>query len=127
MSELFLTIPLVFAQNAAGGAGAAPSASLLQFLPYIAIFGLYFWFIMIRPQQKQEKARLAMIAGVKKNDKVLTTAGIYGTVVSVDSEQDRIMIRIDDDKGIRVAFSKGSIIRVLDSAQAKEKEKAEAV
>ena len=79
---------------------------------------------MIRPQQKQEKARLAMIAGVKKNDKVLTTAGIYGTVVSVDTEQDRILIRIDDDKGVRAAFSRGSILKVLDASPVKEKEKA---
>ena len=56
-----------------------------------------------------------MIDALKKNDKVLTTAGIYGTVVSVDAEHDRVVLRVDDDRGVKVAFTKASIVRVLDA------------
>ncbi len=63
---------------------------------------------MIRPQQQQEKKRREMIDALKKNDKVLTSAGIYGTVVSVDNEDDRVVVRVDDDRGVKIAFSKAS-------------------
>src|SRR5437762_2527004 len=102
MPGLFAEIPLLFAQNApAGGGGGDAMMGLKTFLPYVIIIGLWFYLILIRPQQKQEKQRRAMIEALKKNDKVLTAAGIYGTVVSVDTDQDRVVVRIDDDKGIR--------------------------
>jgi preprotein translocase subunit YajC len=66
-----------------------------------------------------------MLTALKRNDRVLTGAGIYGTVVSVDENADRVVLRIDDDRGVKVAFSKASIVRVLDAdkgAGAKEKE-----
>ena len=68
-----------------------------------------------------------MIDALKKNDKVLTSAGIYGTVVSVDEEDDRVVVRVDDDRGVKVAFSKASIVRVLDGSADKSKEKADGV
>ena len=61
--------------------------------------------MIIRPQQQQEQKRKAMIDALKKNDKVLTTAGIYGTVVSVDANQDRVVLRVDDERGSRSTFS----------------------
>jgi len=114
---MFDALPLVFAQNAppAGGAGAGTSPGLVTFLPYVAIIGLWFYLLLIRPQQKQEKQRREMINALKKNDKVLTSAGIYGTVVSVDEKDDRVTVRIDDDRGVKVAFTKASITRVLDT------------
>jgi len=62
-----------------------------------------------------------MISALKKNDKVLTSAGIYGSVVSVDDKEDRVVLRIDDDRGVKVAFSKASIVRVLGAPDEKEK------
>ncbi len=119
-------LPLLFAQNAApaGGAGAGTSQGLVTFLPYVAIIGLWFYLLLIRPQQKQEKQRREMINALKKNDKVLTSAGIYGTVVSVDEKEDRVLVRIDDDRGVRVAFSKSSIVRIFDGATEKSRDKA---
>lgn len=62
-----------------------------------------------------------MINAIKKNDKVLTLAGIYGTVVSVDGDQDRVVLRVDDN--VKIAFSKTAILKVIDVAPDKEKEK----
>jgi len=129
MPGLFDAFPLLFAQNAPGGnAGAGGAAGgtpgLVTFLPYVVIIGLWFYLLLIRPQQKQEKQRRAMLDALQKNDKVLTSAGIYGTVVSVDADLDRVVVRIDDDRGVKVAFSKASIVRILDGSIAKEKEKA---
>ncbi len=49
-------------------------------LPIMAIFAIAVWFLIIRPQQKQEKARKAMIEALKKGDKVVTTGGLHGTI-----------------------------------------------
>src|SRR4051794_5185970 len=74
MPGLFAAFPALFAQDAPG-AGAAPSwwLTLAPFLPLVAIY----YFIIIRPQQDQEKKRRQMLDALKKNDKVLTAAGIY--------------------------------------------------
>lgn len=128
MLGLFDALPFLIAQEAGAAAGAGAGlpnsgTALLSFLPYVLIIGAWFYFLLIRPQQKQEKQRKQMINGLKKNDKVLTGAGIYGTVLSVDGADDRVILRIDDDKGIKVAFSKASIVRVLEAVSEKDKPK----
>src|SRR3954462_11103431 len=113
---MFDALPLVFAQNAppAGGAGAGTSPGLVTFLPYVLIIGLWFYLLLIRPQEKQEKQRRLVMDALKKNDKILTSAGIYGTVVSVDTDTDRVVVRVDDDRGVKLTFSRASIARVFD-------------
>ncbi|KAB7648380.1 preprotein translocase subunit YajC [Polymorphobacter fuscus] len=71
-----------YAQAAAGPAGGA-TASLIAFVPYIAIFAI-FYLLMIRPQQQRAKAHRAMIEAVKKGDTVVTGGGIIGKVTRVD-------------------------------------------
>ena len=74
------------------------------------------------PQQQQEKKRRAMIDGLKKNDKVLTTGGIYGTVISVDAENDKVVLRVDDERGVKLAFTRASVARVIESSSEKPAE-----
>lgn len=93
------------------------ASTLFMLMPVIVLF----YFMMIRPQQQQERKRKQMVDALKRNDRVLTAAGIYGTVISVDTDADRVVLRVDDDKGVKIPFSKASIVRVLESA---EKEKA---
>lgn len=61
---------------------AAPVNPLINMIPIAAIF-VIFYFFLIRPQQKQQKEREAMLEAVKKGDRILTTGGLYGTVVGV--------------------------------------------
>ena len=108
----------LFAQNApaapaAGGGGGELGSSPLSLGLYALVFILWFYFLLIRPQQRQEKARKALISAIKKNDKILTSAGIYGTVVSIDTATDRVVVRVDDDKGIKMVFTKASVVQVL--------------
>jgi preprotein translocase subunit YajC len=111
MSGLFSQLPLLFAQEGASS----------TWLPYIYLLPIpfLFYFMIIRPQQQQERKRRAMIDALKKNDKVLTTGGIYGTVVSVDTGQDRVIVRVDDEKGVKLAFTKSSVARVLEATSDK--------
>jgi preprotein translocase subunit YajC len=116
MPHLSAAIPLLFAE-AANPNPNGPTTSPLTYLPYLAMLGLWGYFLLFRPQQQQEKRRREMIAALKKNDKVLTSAGIYGTVVSIDSDADKVVLRVDDDRGVKVAFSKSAVVRVIDAAE----------
>ena len=122
MPCLFESLPVLFAQNAPA-AGGGNQTALLQFLPFVAIIGIYFYFLLLRPQQKEQKQRRLMMEALSKNDRVITSSGIYGTVVSVEEGSDRIVLRVDDDKGTRITFSRVSIARVLDGTADKVKEK----
>ncbi len=98
-------------QAPAGGPPAAPASNpLLTFLPLILMF-VVFWFLLIRPQKKQQKERDLMIANLKKNDHVLTHAGIYGIVKQIN-DQDFVLC-IDENKDVRVKVSRTSIAAVV--------------
>lgn len=119
MLGLLAAIPALFADDVAPAAGAAGGYSQLLYLLPVPII---FYFIILRPQQEQDRKRKQLLDGLKKNDKVLTSAGIYGTVVSVDSEHDKILLRVDDEKNVRFTFSRASIVRVVDVSQEKASE-----
>ena len=128
MPGLLHRIPLLLAEGAAAprGGGGDIWSTVLMFAPAIVLFYL----LLARPAQQAERKRRDMINALKKNDRVLTQAGIYGTVVSVQPDGERVVLRVDDDRGVKIEFSKASIARVIDVAAEKEKEKdraAEAV
>ncbi len=81
-----------------GGSGA-----LMQFLPLILIF-VIFYFLLIRPQQRKMREHRAMIAGLRRGDKVLTSGGLIGTVNKVVSDTE-ILLEIAENVRIRVARS----------------------
>src|SRR5207302_2061833 len=76
---MFLNSLLVFAENTPDP-GASTSNPLSMLFPFLLIIPL-FYFLMIRPARRQEKERQSLIGNTKKNDKVLTSSGIFGTVV----------------------------------------------
>ncbi|GIW70528.1 MAG: hypothetical protein KatS3mg102_0070 [Planctomycetota bacterium] len=91
------------------GAGQAPPL-WVQLLPWVAIFVL-FYFLLIRPHSKQQRERQAMLARIKKNDRVLTTGGIYGTVTSV--RDDEVTLKVDEATGVRMRFARSAIAAIL--------------
>lgn len=112
MSDVLACL-FVWAQaNPAGGEpaeGASPMVLLFYIVPFFALY----YFLFIRPQRRQDKLRQDMLNAMKRNDRVLTSGGIYGTVMSIDPEHDRVVVRVDDDKGVRLTFSRASIVRVM--------------
>ena len=100
------------------GAPSSPFGSLGSILPFVLMIPL-FWFLLIRPQQKQQKERRALLEALKKNDQVLTIGGVYGTVMAVSDDQ--VTLKIDDTKDVRIRIARGSIQGVVKS---KEKEEA---
>ena len=73
-------------------------------LMYVLIFFI-FYFLLIRPQKKQQDEHKKMVAGLKKNDEVITSGGIHGTVTNV--KEHTIILKIDDN--VKVEVQKNSI------------------
>jgi preprotein translocase subunit YajC len=92
-----------------------PGEGLYQMLlPVGLLFLMYFFFF--RPMRRQDQERKALLQGLKKNDEVLTTSGIYGTVVAISDDKDEITVRVADN--VRLRMLKGSIARNLTNEEA---------
>lgn len=85
----------------------APSP-LLNLMPVILIF-VIFYFLLIRPQKKSQAEHKKMVANLKKNDEVVTSGGIHGTIVNV--KDTTVMLRVDDNVKIEVQKSSISTIK----------------
>ncbi len=89
------------------GAASATGSMLSTVVMFGAVF-LIFYFMIIRPQNKKQKAMQKMISAVKKGDKVVTIGGIHGTVHSVKDKT--VVIKVDDSS--RIEFSKSALASV---------------
>ncbi|HLC42953.1 MAG TPA: preprotein translocase subunit YajC [Methylomirabilota bacterium] len=68
-----------------GGQAGGPMSGLISVLPFVGIF-LIFYFLMIRPQQKQKREREQVLANLKRGDRVVTTGGLLGTIVGLNEK-----------------------------------------
>jgi len=75
------------------------SNGIMQFLPMIALFAI-FYILIIRPQQKAQKEHQAMLESLKKGDKIVTTGGLIAEVVK--PEEDFIKIKLNDDTVVKL-------------------------
>ena len=82
-------------------------SAITTFLPFIAIFVL-FYFLLIRPQQKRAKEHAALIAAVKRGDTVVLSNGMIGKVTRVENEEAMVEIA----QGVNVRVVKGLIAEV---------------
>jgi preprotein translocase subunit YajC len=106
-------LPVVAPFLAADAAPAAgPLEQLLSVLPLLLI-GLTAWFVLFRPEQERARRQQELLAALKKHDRVVTNSGIYGTVVNVDRDADRVTLRIDEAGAVKIAVTLASISRVL--------------
>ncbi|ELK41086.1 preprotein translocase subunit YajC [Brevibacillus agri] len=84
---------------------------LTQFLPIIIMFAI-FYFLLIRPQQKKAKQRNAMLAALKKGDKIVTIGGMHGTIQELND--DSVTLRIAHN--VNVTFDRGAINSVVSTS-----------
>ena len=89
------------------------SAGIGQFIPLILIF-VIFYFFLIRPQQKKVKEHRAMVEGLKKGDKIVTSGGITGTITRV-IDNEKVEVEIADN--VTVEVIRGTGIQSLMNAQ----------
>lgn len=105
---------VMFAEGAApaGKGGGDPFSFLPSLLPLIAI-GVLFYFLLIRPQRREQARRQTMLDAIKKNDRVITAGGIYGVVMNVHREADEVTIKVDEATNTKLRLTLGSVTRVL--------------
>jgi preprotein translocase subunit YajC len=108
------------------------AGGMAQFLPLIMIFGV-FYFLLIRPQQQKQKETRAMIAAVKRGDRVVTGGGILGTVQRVPMVQDKDgkqvpsqEVEIEIAKDVRVTVLRETITTVIRPVAANDSKPAKA-
>jgi preprotein translocase subunit YajC len=103
----------------AQGTGIFDQNALVQFLPLILIF-VVFYFLLIRPQQRKAKDQKAMLGALRRGDRVVTGGGIIGTVARVDNPEEVV---VDIAENVRVRVVRSTITTVLakpDPAAARE-------
>ena len=91
-----------------GGTGGS-NALLTQVVFFAAIFGI-FYFLLIRPQQKQKRDREQMLSAVKKGDRVVTASGLHGTVSGLTEHT--VTLRVADQ--VRLEFDRSAIGRIVE-------------
>ncbi|MBL4951267.1 preprotein translocase subunit YajC [Neobacillus sp. OS1-32] len=88
------------------------SGGLGTFIPIILMFVL-FYFLLIRPQQKRQKAVQQMQSDLKKGDKIVTIGGLHGTIDSID--ESKVVIKCGD--GSRLTYDRNAIREVTEAAK----------
>lgn len=119
MPTLPLPTPVVavcFAQvaerPAPPGAARSEPPFALQYLPLLGI-AVAAYLLLFRPEREKAKRQQALLAAIKKNDRVVTSSGICGTVASVDREADRVTLKIDESSNAKLTVTLSSVARVL--------------
>jgi preprotein translocase subunit YajC len=72
---------------------------IFQLLPFAFMFGV-FYFLIIKPQKQKQKEHQLMVDGLKKNDEIVTSGGIHGTIVNVKDKT--FVIRVDETAKIEI-------------------------
>lgn len=83
--------------------------SLGPFVPLILLF-VVFYFLLIRPQQKQQKARKEMLSALKKGDRVVTIGGVHGVIKEIDDTT--ISLRVADNLNLK--FARAAVDRIVE-------------
>ena len=94
----------LLAQESSGG------SSLVAFLPLLLMGGV-FYFLLIRPQQRRARAQQSLLRSVEVGDEIVTTAGVFGTIVAIDDDDDVITLEIAP--GIRIRMVRAGVGRIV--------------
>ncbi len=85
---------------------------LLTYLPMLLIV-LVAWLLLYRPERERQRRQQDLLSALKKNDRVVTAAGIYGIVANVDRENDRVTLKVDEAANAKITVTLSSISKVL--------------
>ena len=91
-------------------AAANTTGSLFTMILIYAVFIGGFWFLLMRPQKKEQKRVAAMIAEMEVGDTVLTTSGFYGVII--DITEDDVIVEFGSNKNCRIPMQKTAIAQV---------------
>ena len=90
--------------NAGGGSQGGSGSMITGLIPFVLIFVL-FYFLILRPQQKQNKEKENMLKNLKRGDNILTSGGIYGKLVNITGDT----LTVEIAKGINIRVSRTGV------------------
>ena len=96
-------------QQAPAGQAPNPTAQMIQMVSMLALMGVVFYFLLIRPQQKKAKELQNLLSNLKSGDKIVTTSGIIGVVITVKDKT--VSIRSADTK---LEITKGAVAEITE-------------
>ncbi len=99
----------MFATPAYAQAAGGAAAGFAQFLPLIAIFAIMY-FLLIRPQQKRAKEHKAMVAALRRGDRVVTQGGVMGKVSKVIDDGE---LEVEIAENVRVRLVRSTVAQVV--------------
>ncbi|HSL49125.1 MAG TPA: preprotein translocase subunit YajC [Candidatus Deferrimicrobiaceae bacterium] len=108
-------IDLAYAMAPAPG-GGGNGGGILSILPLMIGMFAIMYFLIIRPQQKQRRERENLLRAIKKGDRVVTSGGLYGTVVGLSEHT--VTLKVADQ--VKLDFERGAIGRIVPAAGDKE-------
>ncbi len=97
-----------------GDAGGGMMSTLIMFGLIIGIF----YFLILRPQQKRQKGRQKLLDSVKKGDKIITAAGLHGTVAGIDDKT--LLIQVADN--VKMKFDRSAVASIVREGEPDTKE-----
>ena len=89
---------------------ASPMSGLISMLISFVILGVFFYFIIIKPQKKEQKRMSTMLSSLEIGDSVLTSSGFYGVVI--DITDDTVIVEFGSNKNCRIPMQKSAIAQV---------------
>lgn len=90
--------------------GLTGGSSPFIMIGYIILLVAFMYFVMIRPQKKQEKKIKSLLASMEVGDVVLTSSGFYGEVI--DITDDTVIVEFGNNKNCRIPMQKTAIVEV---------------
>lgn len=102
---------VVMTSEAAAGAGSM----ITMVIWMVVLFGLMY-FLMIRPQKKEQKRVAAMLSDMEVGDAVVTTGGFYGVIIDITDED--VIVEFGNNKNCRIPMRKAAIAEVEKAADA---------
>ena len=107
-------LEVAYAQTAQAAAeGPSGFEQMLHMVALLSITVGIVYFMIIRPQKKRQKETEAMLGSIRKGDRVLTTGGLYGTVIG--SKDDIVVLKVSED--VKMEFSKQSIVQIKERGE----------
>ena len=101
----------------------AGTGGLVGSVIWIVIFFGIFYFLVIRPQKKQEKEHALLIDSAEIGDSILTTSGFYGVIIDV--MEDVVVVEFGNNKNCRIPMQRAAIVQLEKPGQAKATEEVE--
>jgi preprotein translocase subunit YajC len=110
---------VLFAEAAAKPEG--PSSLLVGPLLPMLVVGILFYLMILRPERTKRNDHTELVSNLKKNDRIVTIGGIFGTVVNAQKDSEEVVVKVDESANTKLRILRSAISRVITAENADQK------